>query len=149
MGERNLKMKNTESGNSQSNTPVSSYLNDEELEYFRNIIVKKRREAMEEIEEMTSRLKDAQEQTEGYTYHMADSGTDAMEREMLYLMISRQQKFVGYLDRALKRIELKTYGMCKITGKPIPKERLEVVPHTETTVEAKLEEKKKNSNKGL
>ena len=63
---------------------------------------------------------------------------------MLYLMISRQQKFIGYLDRALRRIENKTYGICKITGKPIPKKRLEAVPHTETTVEAKLQEKKRN-----
>ena len=62
---------------------------------------------------------------------------------MLYLMISRQQKYIGYLDRALKRIDLKTYGICKITGKPIPKERLDAVPHTETTVEAKIEQKKK------
>lgn len=137
-----------------NNTPVQetvspkTYLTDEELEYFRKLILKKKGEALEDIDQMKSRLEDAQEQAEGYTYHMADSGTDAMEREMLYLMISRQQKFVGYLDRALERIKQKTYGICKITGKPIPKERLEAVPHTETTVEAKLEEKKKNTNMG-
>lgn len=124
-------------------SPPRTYLTDEELEYFRQLILKKRTQALEEIEDMNSRLKDAQEQTEGYTYHMADSGTDAMEREMLYLMISRQQKYIGYLDRALKRIDLKTYGICKLTGKPIPKERLDAVPHTETTVEAKIEQKKK------
>ncbi|MCB0262646.1 MAG: TraR/DksA family transcriptional regulator [Calditrichaeota bacterium] len=124
-------------------SPPRTYLTDEELEHFRQLILKKRTQALEEIEDMNSRLKDAQEQTEGYTYHMADSGTDAMEREMLYLMISRQQKYIGYLDRALKRIDLKTYGICKITGKPIPKERLDAVPHTETTVEAKIEQKKK------
>lgn len=122
---------------------VTTYLNDEELEYFRRLIMNKRADAQEEIDKMKSRLEDAQEQIEGYTFHMADSGTDAMEREMLYLMISRQKKFIGYLDRALRRIKDKTYGMCKITGKPIPKERLEAVPHTETTVEAKLQEKKK------
>lgn len=143
-----LKDKEAENPVEIQESPKRTYLSDEELEYFRNLILTKRREALEEIEDMNGRLENAQEQTEGYTYHMADSGTDAMEREMLYLMISRQQKFVGYLDRALKRIEQKTYGMCKLTGKPIPKERLEVVPHTETTVEAKLEEKKKNSNKG-
>ncbi len=131
------------SGNDQD-TPKSTYLTDEELEYFRQLILKKRSEAMEEIEQMSSRLEDAQEQAAGYTYHMADSGTDAMEREMLYLMISRQKKFIGYLDRALKRVEHKTYGICKISGKPIPKERLEAVPHTETTVEAKMQQKKRN-----
>ncbi len=128
----------------KKNEPMHrTYLSDEELQYFRQLILKKRTEALEEIEEMNSRLQDAQEQATGYTYHMADSGTDAMEREMLYLMISRQQKYIGYLDRALKRIDQKTYGICKITGKPIPKERLEAVPHTEITVEAKMEEKKR------
>ena len=63
---------------------------------------------------------------------------------MLYLMISRQQKFIGYLDRALDRIKNRTYGICKLTGDPIPKERLEAVPHTETTVKAKLDQKKLN-----
>ena len=127
----------------EQKTPKRTYLTDEELEYFRQLILKKRTEALEEIEQMNSRLHDAQEQAEGYTYHMADTGTDAMEREMLYLMISRQQKYIGYLDRALKRIDMKTYGICKLTGKPIPKERLEAVPHTETTVEAKMEQKKR------
>lgn len=128
----------------KKNEPMlKTYLSDEELQYFRQLILKKRTEALEEIEEMNSRLQDAQEQATGYTYHMADSGTDAMEREMLYLMISRQQKYIGYLDRALKRIDQKTYGICKITGKPIPRERLEAVPHTEITVEAKMEEKKR------
>lgn len=134
----------SDANQSGKETPLKTYLNDEELEYFRQLILKKRDEALEEIEQMTSRLEDAQEQASGYTYHMADSGTDAMEREMLYLMISRQQKFLGYLDRALKRIEHKTYGICKITGEPIPKERLEAVPHTETTVKAKLDQKKRN-----
>ncbi len=73
---------------------------------------------------------------------MADAGTDAMEREKLYLMMARQQKFVGYLDRALERIENKTYGICKVTGNPISKERLEAVPHTEISIEAKLKQKR-------
>ena len=120
-----------------------TYLSDDELAHFKKLILDKRSDALAEIDEMKSRLEDAQENSSGYTYHMADSGTDAMEREMLYLMISRQQKFIGYLDRALKRIESKTYGVCKITGHPIPKERLEAVPHTETTVEAKMDQKKR------
>ena len=124
--------------------PETTYLTGDELKYFRELILKKRESAIQEIDQMNDRLEDAQEQASGYTYHMADSGTDAMEREMLYLMISRQQKFIGYLDRALRRIENKTYGICKITGKPIPKERLKAVPHTETTVEAKLLQKKQN-----
>ena len=94
---------------------------------------------------MKSQLVDSREQSENdtaYSHHMADAGTDAMEREKLYLMMARQQKYIGYLDRALERIEKKTYGVCKVTGKQISKERLEAVPHTEITIEAKLKQKK-------
>jgi DnaK suppressor protein len=66
-----------------------------------------------------------------------------MEREKLYLMIARQQKYIGYLDRALERIDAGTYGVCKVTGKAISKDRLEAVPHTEISIEAKLQQQKK------
>lgn len=125
----------------QQTTPFS----DDELEYFRQLILGRRREAVEDIERMRAQLEDAREQWENdtaYSFHMADAGTDAMEREKLYLMIARQQKYVGYLDRALDRIKNKTYGICKVTGKPISKERLEAVPHTEISIEAKLKQKK-------
>jgi DnaK suppressor protein len=118
---------------------------DEELEYFRQLILERRRQAVEDIERMKAQLEDTQEQAENdtpYSFHMADAGTDAMEREKLFLMIARQQKYIGYLDRALERIKNKTYGICKVTGKPIPKERLEAVPHTEVSIEAKLKQKK-------
>ncbi len=121
-------------------TPFS----DEELNYFEALILKKRVAALEDIERMKNQLADAREQSENdtaYSFHMADAGTDAMEREKLYLMIGRQQKYVGYLDRALDRIKNKTYGICKVTGKPIARERLEAVPHTEISIEAKRRQK--------
>lgn len=113
---------------------------DEELEDFRQLILKKRREALDDIESMKAQLANARDHAENdtaYSFHMADAGTDAMEREKLYLMVAREQKYVGYLERALERIQHKTYGVCKVTGKPIAKERLLVVPHTETSVEGK------------
>ena len=119
--------------------------NDEELEYFRLLILKKRAEAQEEVDIMRKLIEDQKEKAEddtAYSYHMADAGTDAMEREKLYLMIARQQKFMGYLERALERIANKTYGLCKVTGQPIPKGRLEAVPHTEISIEAKEQQKK-------
>lgn len=118
---------------------------DEELAYFRGLILDRRRAAIEDIDRMRNQLEDAREQSENdtaYSFHMADAGTDAMEREKLYLMMARQQKYVGYLDRALERIENKTYGICKVTGKPISKDRLEAVPHTEISIEAKLKQKR-------
>lgn len=122
-----------------------SPFSDKELEDFRVLILEKRSAALEEIERMKAQLQDAREQGEGdsaYSFHMADAGTDAMEREKLYMMIARQQKYVGYLDRALERIENKVYGICKVTGRAIAKERLLAVPHTEISIEAKLRQKR-------
>ena len=123
---------------------IKSPFSEKELAYFKELILKRRTAAIEDIERLRGQLQDAREQAENdtaYSFHMADAGTDAMEREKLYLMIARQQKYVGYLDRALERIENGTYGVCKITGKPIAKERLEAVPHTEISIEAKLRQK--------
>jgi len=128
-----------------SEPAVKSPFSDSELAYFEQLVLERRNSAIEDIERMRSQLQDAREQAENdtaYSYHMADAGTDAMEREKLFLMVARQQKYVGYLDRALGRIKNKTYGVCKITGKPITKERLQAVPHTEISIEAKLKQRK-------
>lgn len=120
-------------------TPFSA----KELAYFQELIVEKRAAAQEDIDRMQALLEDAREAGQNdsaYSFHMADAGTDAMEREKLYLMIARQQKYIGYLNRALDRIENKVYGVCKVTGKPIAKERLEAVPHTEISIDAKRQQ---------
>ena len=135
----------SESGAPQEEARRNTWFTDEDFEYFRQLILERRQEAVEDIERMRSQLEDAREQAENdtaHSFHMADAGTDAMEREKLYLMIARQQKYVGYLDRALERIKNRTYGICKVTGKPISRERLEAVPHTEISIEAKLKQKK-------
>jgi RNA polymerase-binding protein DksA len=72
-----------------------------------------------------------------YYYHMADAGTDAMEREKIYLLIARAEKFLRYLDAALERIERGTYGICRECGRLIEKGRLEAVPHTQICIECK------------
>jgi RNA polymerase-binding protein DksA len=121
-------------------TPFS----DEELEHFRELLLQRRKEAKGEVERMRNQVEQAKEQSNddtAYGLHMADAGTDAMEREKLHLMIARQQKYIGYLERALERIENKTYGVCRVTGEPISKERLEAVPHTEISIEAKRQQK--------
>jgi RNA polymerase-binding protein DksA len=121
-------------------TPFS----DDELEHFKDLLLQRRREAKEEVEQMREQIEQAKEQSgdnTAYGVHMADAGTDAMEREKLHLMIARQQKYIGYLERALERIGNGTYGVCRVTGEPISKERLEAVPHTEISIEAKRQEK--------
>lgn len=137
-------MADDKTNKAEAKNPVSPF-SDAELDHFRGLILAKREKATEDVERMRSQLADAREQAENdtaYSFHMADAGTDAMEREKLYLMIAREQKYVGYLDRALERIENRSYGVCKVSGKPIAKERLEAVPHTEISIEAKLAQKK-------
>lgn len=119
---------------------VSPY-NDEELAYFKEIILKKRADAEEEVEALQRSLRESMENASNesaYSYHMADAGTDAQEREKTYMLFNRTRKFLKYLDDALNRIDNKTYGVCKVTGKKISKGRLEAVPHTQLSIEAKL-----------
>lgn len=134
----------TNGGSPQDAAERKTPFSDEELEHFRQLVMQRRDNAAEDIERMREQIKDSRDQTSedsAYSFHMADAGTDAMEREKLYLMIARQQKYVGYLDRALDRIDNRTYGVCKVTGKTISKERLEAVPHTEISIEAKKKQK--------
>lgn len=119
---------------------VSPY-SDEELDYFRNIIIKKRDEAEQELTTLQNLLRESMENSSdesAYSFHMADAGTDAQEREKTYMLFNRTKKFIRYLDQALQRIDNKTYGVCKVTGKKIAKGRLEAVPHTQLSIEAKL-----------
>lgn len=119
---------------------VSPY-NDEELDYFRQIILKKREDAENDLNLLQQTLRDNTENASdesAYSFHMADAGTDAQEREKTYMLFNRTKKFLRYLDDALVRIDKKTYGLCKVTGMKISKGRLEAVPHTQISIEAKL-----------
>ena len=125
--------------------PRLTTYSDNELEYFKELILKRRIGAVEDIERLLGQLHAAREEAENdtaYSFHLADTGSDAIEREKLYLMVSLHQKHIGHLDRALERIANKTYGICKNTGKTISKERLEAVPHTEISIEGKLKSRK-------
>jgi DnaK suppressor protein len=130
----------TSSNETKNEERISPY-NDEELEYFKKIILKKRNEADQELTTLQNLLRESMENASdesAYSFHMADAGTDAQEREKTYMLFNRTKKFIRYLDQALQRIENKTYGVCKVTGKKIAKGRLEAVPHTQLSIEAKL-----------
>lgn len=124
----------------KTNERVSPY-NDEELEYFRQIILKKRDDSEDELNTLQKSLRESMENASdesAYSFHMADAGTDAQEREKTYMLFNRARKFVKYLDDAISRIDNKTYGVCKVTGEKISKGRLEAVPHTQLSIDAKL-----------
>lgn len=129
-------------GKINPNTPF----NDEELNYFRQLILERKAAALEEIERLEKYLAAGNEEgstDSAYSYHMADVGTDTMHLDYVYIQIERQKSLIGYLDRALERIKNKTYGVCRVTGSPIPRERLEAIPHTEISVEAKMQENRR------
>jgi DnaK suppressor protein len=75
----------------------------------------------------------------GYSLHMADSGTDNFDRDFALSLLSSDQDAVFEIEEALKRIERKTYGVCELTGKTIPRTRLEAIPWTRFTVEAQAQ----------
>lgn len=113
-----------------------------ELTHFRELIVEKRKEILEELETLKASMMDVQTGeyvTENSTYslHM-EQGTDTMEREKTFLFASREGKFLNYLDDALKRIEKGEYGFCIDCGSLIDKERLEAVPHAQLCIKCKL-----------
>lgn len=109
----------------------------EELDEFRGIIQSKLAEAKEEYSSLQESLRNSNEiAADGY--NMTEFGTEMHDREQTEMMLARTGKFIDSLQRAMIRIENGTYGRCKITGKLIPKERLRLVPHTETSIEAKL-----------
>jgi len=126
-------------------------MSEEDLCFFRQLLTTKRAEAEADIDRMRDSLQNSRDQQSdsAYSFHMADAGTDAMEREKLQLMIARTKKHVGYIDRALDRIEQGTYGICNVTGNLIQRERLVSVPHTQISIDAKLQQKPQQTRRGL
>ena len=89
--------------------------------------------------QMSGLAKESAQELPGYSLHMADSGTDNFDRDFALSLLSSDQDAVYEIEEALKRIERKTYGVCELTGKPIPKARLEAIPWTRFTVEAQAQ----------
>lgn len=113
---------------------------DAELQEFKAIILGKLRVAKEELAALTSSLSNSNangtDDTAG-TYKTLEDGSATLEKEQTNQLAARQKKFIDNLEAALGRIENKTYGICRETGKLIQKERLKAVPHTTLSIEAK------------
>ena len=112
---------------------------DAELEEFRAIILEKLELAQRDYENLKASLmnKDNDDQDTSPTYKVLEEGANTLAKEETMRLAARQMKFINDLKAALVRIENKTYGICRVTGKLIPKERLRLVPHATLTVEAK------------
>ena len=120
-------------------------MNKKDLAYFEKLLLKKREELVKNIEYLRSVTTNSTNQEasgdhSAYSFHMADQGTDAMEREKAFLFASRDEKYLKQINAALERIKNGTYGICRVTGKDISHERLEAVPTTTISYEAKMQE---------
>lgn len=124
----------------EANTPTMRY-SDTELNEFKELIQRKLEAAKKELAYLQGLItrKDDMGGDEGDNRYMTmEDGSLSMEREQLSQMASRQITFIDHLEKALMRIENKTYGICRVTGKLIDKARLRAVPHATLSIEAKM-----------
>lgn len=113
---------------------------DSELEEFKELIQRKLKEAQEDyglLKGSLSHNDDHGTDDTGRTFNMMEDGSETLSREEVAQLAARQEKFIQSLQAALVRIENKTYGVCRATGKLIQKERLMLVPHATMSIEAK------------
>ncbi|GGH69972.1 molecular chaperone DnaK [Phaeocystidibacter marisrubri] len=122
-----------------SDEPKVRY-SDEELDEFKAIIQEKMEKAVEDLhilrEQFQNNLANGTEDTSPQ-FKSFEEGSETMSKETASQLASRQEKFIRDLKNALIRIENKTYGICRVTGKLISKERLRLVPHATLSIEAK------------
>lgn len=114
--------------------------NDKELEEFKGLINKKLEDARKELislQEVITNSDDHGTDDTAVSIKLMEDGSDSLAKEEASALAIRQKKFIEQLENALIRIENKTYGICRVTGKLIPKERLRAVPHTTQSIEAK------------
>lgn len=105
----------------------------EELAEYKQVLLEKRDQLLKDLgqfkeKEVSSSPKDAAGENSAYSFHMADVGTDNMEREKAFFFATREGKYLSHIEKALERVEHGTYGICSDCGKPIPRERLLAVP---------------------
>jgi len=119
---------------------------DAELKEFEDLINKKLEQARSDYDQLQRSLSyedDNRTEDTAPTFKMMEDGSDTMSREETAQLAARQQKFIMNLENALLRIKNKTYGICRVTGKLIAKERLRLVPHATMSIEAKNQQDKR------
>ena len=115
--------------------------NPEELQEFKDIIERKLVEARTDYELLKSAFSNKDDHgtdDTSPTFKLMEEGSDVLSKEETGQLATRQQKFIENLEAALIRIKNNTYGICRVTGKLIPKERLRSVPHATLGIDAKL-----------
>ena len=117
---------------------------DKDLEEFKGVILEKLKKAKEDLALLKSAyMNNSNNGTDDTspTFKAFEEGSETMSKEANVQLAIRQEKFIRDLNNALLRIENKTYGVCRVTGKLIQKERLKLVPHATLSIEAKNRQK--------
>ena len=123
---------------------------DKELEEFKQIIEEKLAKAHEDVKLLTEAYTNHSEHgtnDTSPTFKVLEEGQQVLSKEENSRLAARQTRFINNLENALIRIENKTYGICRVTGKLISKERLRAVPHATLSIDAKLKQSKPKLNK--
>ena len=121
---------------------MSKRMTKKQLDFFREKLLIERKKVLEEMDELQqSNLKQSISDSSGeisrYSYHLGDVASLSYGREFSMGLAERQQKYLEQIDEAIQRIDDGTYGICKVTGEPIPVERLEEVPVAKYSVKGK------------
>ena len=119
---------------------ATAKFSDSELQEFKTLILGKLSEAQIDLDLLKGTLSHSDDHgtnDTGRSFNMMEDGSDTLSREEVAQLASRQEKFISNLRNALTRIENKTYGICRATGKLINKDRLKLVPHATLSIEAK------------
>ena len=122
-------------------------VNKKDLEHFEKRLMEERARLLEELAHVEKDVigqnpKDSSGDLSAYTYHMADLGTDAMEREKAFLFASAEGRLLYHINEALRRLFKNEYGNCESCGQAISRERLDVVPHARLCIKCKEKEEK-------
>lgn len=128
-------------------------LKEADLKKYEQLLLAKKRELLDEMGIMQdahigTSMKDATGDLSSYSYHMADQGTETMDREMAFMMASKQGRLVYHIDEALRRIKDGSYGVCQSCGKMISAARLEAVPHARLCIDCKSREEQQKAAGG-
>ena len=126
-------------------TSEKTRYSDEELAEFKALILERLETARKDLELLQENVAGGENNTDDTapTFKILEEGSAVLSKEQNSALAVRQAKYIQNLENALIRIENKTYGICRVTGKLIPKERLRAVPHATLSVEAKMQQNKK------
>ena len=116
-----------------------------DLQKYEKLLLTKKKNLLEEIaatmkDRVSTTIRESTGDISSYSYHMADQGTDAMERELAFMFASKSGRLVYHIDEALRRLKEGEYGKCIRCGKSISNARLKAVPHARMCIECKSAE---------